>query len=193
MARISIPQQRRHIDGDAEVAAFLRSFGITYERWPLADRVQTDAPADEILRAYAPEIDTLKERGGYVTADVINVTPDTPGLDALLARFSQEHRHTDDEIRFVVKGAGIFHIHPEDRPVFAIEVEAGDLINVPAGMRHWFDLCADRTIRAIRLFRDPSGWTPSYVAAGVHGDYTPVCWGPQYVSPDVRITPLVLE
>jgi 1,2-dihydroxy-3-keto-5-methylthiopentene dioxygenase len=73
-------------------------------------------------------------------------------------------------------------VNPVTDPVFALEVEAGDLINVPAGTRHWFDLCADRTIRAIRLFLDPSGWTPNYVAGGVHAQHEPVCWGPAYVS-----------
>ena len=38
--------------------------------------------------------------------------------------------------------------------MFAIEVEAGDLIRVPKGTHHWFDLCADRRIRAIRLFQE---------------------------------------
>jgi 1,2-dihydroxy-3-keto-5-methylthiopentene dioxygenase len=40
--------------------------------------------------------------------------------------------------------------------VFAIKVEAGDLIRVPKGTHHRFDLCSDR-IRAIRLFQDVSG------------------------------------
>ena len=75
----------------------------------------------------------------------------------------------------------MFHIHPADGPVFAIEVDSGDLINVPRGTRHWFDLCSERTIRCIRLFEDTSGWTPHYVADGVHQKYTPVCWGPDYV------------
>ena len=51
--------------------------------------------------------------------------------------------------------------------MFAIEVEAGDLIRVPRGTQHWFDLCGDRRIRAIRLFQDQSGWTPHYTQSGV--------------------------
>ena len=51
-----------------------------------------------------------------MTADVINVTPETPGLDAMLEKFSKEHTHTEDEVRFTVKGGGIFHIHPGRRP-----------------------------------------------------------------------------
>ena len=65
--------------------------------------------------------------------------------------------------------------------MFAIEVEAGDLIRVPRGTWHWFDLCADRRIRAIRLFQDPSGWTPHYTESGVDKGFEPVCFGPAYL------------
>ena len=83
---------------------------------------------------------------------------------------------------FILKGAGLFHIHPESGPVFAIQVEAGDLINVPKGIRHWFNLCADKTIRAIRLFQNPAGWTPVYEASPVSGRYQPLCFGPAYIA-----------
>jgi len=42
-------------------------------------------------------------------------------------------------------------------------VEAGDLIRVPRGTHHWFDLCGDKRIRAVRLFQDQSGWMPHYM------------------------------
>jgi 1,2-dihydroxy-3-keto-5-methylthiopentene dioxygenase len=142
--------------------------------------VGDDAEDAEILAAYKPEIDRLKAEGGYVTADVINVTPDTPNLDMLINKFNKEHTHSEDEVRFVVRGRGLFHIHPAEGRVFAIEVQSGDLINVPCGTRHWFDFCEDRTIRCIRLFEDRSGWTPEYVDGGVHGNYAPLCMGPAY-------------
>ena len=73
--------------------------------------------------------------------------------------------------------------------MFAIEVEAGDLIRVPRGTHHWFDLCGDRRIRAIRLFQDASGWTPHYTQSGVDRGFQPVCFGPAYFPPaDARVT-----
>ena len=45
------------------------------------------------------------------------------------------------------------------------------------------DLCADRKIRAIRLFQDSAGWTPHYTNSGVDRGYEPVCWGPRYIPP----------
>ncbi len=191
MARITIQDENRRIDDAQEIAEFLEPYGIYFEHWDVEGRIGPDASNEEILAAYAPEIQRLKEKGGYVTADVINVTPDLEGLDALLDKFSKEHTHSEDEVRFTVKGGGIFHIHPANGPVFAIQVESGDLINVPKDTRHWFDLCSDKTIRCIRLFLDPSGWAAHYVDHGVHENYTPVCWGPNYLPPGKQVDPVV--
>ena len=181
MAVVKMPEEGRTIADEAEVRAVLAGVGIAYERWQPAHPVPEGASADEVLAAYASEIDRLKASGGYVTADVIDVTPQTPNLDAMLARFAREHWHDEDEVRFILRGRGVFHIHPKDAPVLAIEVGSGDLIRVPRGTHHWFDLCADRNIRAIRLFQDVSGWTPQYTDTGVDRRYEPVCLGPSYV------------
>jgi 1,2-dihydroxy-3-keto-5-methylthiopentene dioxygenase len=182
MATVRIPDEGRTITGAGEVAAWLRGVGIDYERWSAERVLGEEATAEEVLAAFAPEIERLKASGGYVTADVIDVSGQTPGLDAMLARFSREHWHDEDEVRFIVRGHGIFHIHPRPGPVFALEVEPGDLIRVPRGTWHWFDLCADRRIRAIRLFQDVSGWTPHYTDSGVDRGYQPLCFGPPALS-----------
>lgn len=181
MALVRIPEQRRTIDDKDAMSAFLSTYGITYEQWRSERSVPAGASADTVLQAYADKIDELKARGGYRSVDVIDVTAATPGLDTMLAKFSREHWHDEDEVRFIVEGRGLFHISPKDGPVFAIEVEAGDLISVPRGTLHWFDLCADRRIRAIRLFQDSSGWTPHYTDSGVDANFQPVCFGPSYV------------
>ncbi|MBM4095740.1 MAG: 1,2-dihydroxy-3-keto-5-methylthiopentene dioxygenase [Planctomycetota bacterium] len=182
MAIVLVPDENRKIEGAEAIGAFLKPFGIWHERWDLEERVSPDAPAEDILSAYKPEIDRLKEAGGYITADVMQVSPATPNLDAMMEKFKSEHTHAEDEVRFILKGAGLFHIHPEGGPVFAIQVEAGDLINVPKGIRHWFNLCSDKTIRAIRLFQNPAGWTPVYENQPVSGRYQPLCFGPAYVA-----------
>ena len=181
MAAVRIPEENQRLTAPAEVREYLAGIGIEYQCWAAAHPVAPDAPAKEILAAYAPEIDELKKRGGYVTADVIDVGPETPGLETMLAKFNIEHWHDEDEVRYIVEGRGLFHIHPQNGPVVAIEVEAGDMIRVPRGTRHWFDLCAERRIRAIRLFQEPSGWTPHYPGSGVDRDYEPVCFGPAYL------------
>ena len=186
MATIRIPDEGRTIDAPADVRTFLAGCGIEYERTADAG-VAPDAPAEALLAAYREKIDDLKARGGYVTADVIDVWPHTPNLDAMLKKFSSEHWHDEDEVRLIVDGRGLFHIHPPSGPVFAIEVEAGDLIRVPKGTHHWFDLCVDRRIRAIRLFQDTSGWTPHYTQSGVDQGFQPVCFGPTYLPAATRM------
>jgi 1,2-dihydroxy-3-keto-5-methylthiopentene dioxygenase len=181
MALVRIPERQETLSDPGTMAAFLSPHGITYEQWHSSRSVPDGSTADTVLAAYADKIDALKAKGGYTTADVIDVTPSTPGLDAMLAKFSREHTHDEDEVRFIVEGRGVFHIHPLDGPVFAIEVEAGDLISVPRGTLHWFDLCADRRIRAIRLFEDKSGWTPHYTDSGIDAGFQPICFGPSYV------------
>lgn len=180
MAILRIPEENRTLTEPAEIAKCLAGFGIEFERWNLSRPVTADAPAAEILESYSAEIEKLKARGCYVTADVIDVKPETPGLDGMLAKFNREHWHDEDEVRFVIQGRGVFHIHPRQGPVLAIEVEAGDLMRVPRGTWHWFDLCPDRQIRCIRLFQDPAGWTPRYTDSGVDRNYQPVCMGPAY-------------
>ena len=180
MALIRIPDENRTIRDMGEVRAFLSGCGIEYERWEPQPDVPVSSTSEQILAAYAPKIDELKARGGYVTADVIDVKPDTPNLDAMLLKFSSEHWHDEDEVRLIVEGRGLFHIHPPDGRVFAIEVEAGDLIRVPRGTWHWFDLCETREIRAIRLFQDPAGWAPNYTESGVDAGFEPMCFGASY-------------
>jgi cupin superfamily acireductone dioxygenase involved in methionine salvage len=65
-------------------------------------KVEAGASSEKILKAYAPQIEQLKGRGGYVTADVIDVNPNTLGLETMLAKFKIEHTHDEDEVRFIV-------------------------------------------------------------------------------------------
>src|SRR5689334_15223901 len=140
MAVLTILNEDQQLTDADEIAASLASYGIDYERWTPSHPVSDDSPPDAILAAYAREIKALKTRGGYVTADVIDVNPDTPGLDAMVARFNREHWHDEDEVRFIIAGHGLFYIHAETDEVLGIQVEAGDLLRIPRGTLHWFSL-----------------------------------------------------
>ena len=176
MAALTILNEHKRLTDAEEIAASLATHGIDFERWTPSHPISEEAPSEEILDAYSREIEDLKTRGGYVTADVIDVTPATPGLDALLAKFNREHWHDEDEVRFIIAGHGIFHIHSNTGTVLGIEVEAGDLIRIPRGTLHWFNLCADRRIRAIRLFQDPAGWTPHYTESRIDENFLLACF-----------------
>ena len=189
MAIVRIPDENRTLREKEEITDYLASIGINYERWDLPQAVDDDASPEQILAIYHEQIEHLKQQGGYVTADVIDVNPATPNLEAMLAKFSREHWHDEDEVRFIIRGHGLFHIHPRQDPLTAIEVESGDLIRVPRGTWHWFDLCGDRTIKAIRLFQEQSGWTPHYTDSGIDNGYQPSCFGPSYLPSRRTIRP----
>ena len=160
------------------MTSFLAAQGIDYERWTPSHPVAATAPAAEVLAAYGAEIDRLKARGGYVTADVIDVRPDTPGLDAMLAKFSREHWHDEDEVRFILEGTGVFHIHPRRAPVFAIEVGRRPHPRAP---RH---LALVRPVRRPAHPRHPPVPGRLRLDAAVHRErgrrgFEPVCLGPE--------------
>jgi 1,2-dihydroxy-3-keto-5-methylthiopentene dioxygenase len=180
MAVLRFPDTDQTITAEPEIRAALAAQGIDYERWSL-DRVPADSSAELVLEAYADEIAEMKRRGGYVTADVIDVKPETPGLDAMLARFDKEHTHQEDEVRFILAGRGIFFL-ALDGGVASVEVGPGDLLRVPRGTRHWFTLCEDRRIRAIRWFQATEGWTPYYTDSGRDKGYQPLCFGSAYLG-----------
>ena len=157
MATLRLIDENLTIRDPAEVRARLARFGIQYEQWDLKPEITAESDGGAVLTAYRDQIEVVSREGGYTRVDVVDVNPSTPGLDAMLARFSNEHWHDEDEVRFIVEGRGLFHIHPTSSPVVALEVESGDLIRVPRGTLHWFDLCGERRIRAIRDMRHQSG------------------------------------
>lgn len=185
MAVLRFPKENHQINAEGEIRASLAELGIDYECWSL-DRVSSDASADQVLDAYGEEIDAMKRRGGYVTADVIDVNPATPNLEAMLARFDKEHTHSEDEVRFILSGRGIFFFNIQGR-VASVEVGPGDMLRVPTGTTHWFTLCEDRRIRAVRWFQATEGWTPHYTGSDVDKSYQPLCFGPTYLGPRVEM------
>lgn len=182
MAIVNIPNENRTIRNLEEITSYLAAVGITYEQWETSLLNTPNVSNEDILSAYSKEIEKLKVSEGYVTADVVDVKPDMPGLDELLDKFSREHIHEEDEVRFIIEGRGLFHINPVKSPVFSIEVEKGDLVRVPARTKHWFNLCEDKRIRAIRLFKNIAGWAPKYTDSGVDTNYQPLCFSTTYIK-----------
>jgi 1,2-dihydroxy-3-keto-5-methylthiopentene dioxygenase len=170
MAKVRFHDTNEYLGGAEEVSAFLQSQEIIYENWGV-DRLDdnlrnnyslTDEEKQQILEAFRKEIDDISARRGYLTADIVVLSDQTPNLDQLLEKFKAEHHHTDDECRFCVDGHGIFAIKGKDGRYFDVEMEPGDLISVPSYYRHYFTLMDDRKIKAIRLFVTPAGWEAIY-------------------------------
>lgn len=160
------------VEDAAAIAVLCNPLGIEQGRWDLSaipqsfwrESGRTEPPATfqaQVLSTIREPLEDLKARRGYLTEDIVRLLPEACNED-LLTMFRQEHHHTDDEVRLVLAGAGVFGINPLTRPPFEIHVEQGDMIVVPAYTRHWFTLTDERFIVALRVFSDTAGWQAVY-------------------------------
>ncbi|WP_298281030.1 acireductone dioxygenase [Acidocella sp.] len=145
----------------AAIAPKLREINVGFERWDAPIHISPDAESETILDAFRPYLNTLMGATGAGSADVVKLTPDHPMAGALREKFLQEHTHSEDEIRFFVAGSGHFVIH-EGGKVYVALCEAGDLIRVPAGARHWFDAGRAPEFTALRVFTHTEGWVAQF-------------------------------
>ena len=139
------------IDDDEPLdQAALAAEGVTYQR------------LDTEPAAYRGPLDALRAAQGYIQEDEVALSAETPDLEAIRAKFWDEHRHTEDEVRFVLEGEGVFDIRSRDDRWMRVTVTAGDLIVVPKDRHHRFALTELELIRCVRLFKDTAGWTAIY-------------------------------
>ncbi|HVZ80681.1 MAG TPA: acireductone dioxygenase [bacterium] len=139
------------LDSGANITAEeLNGQGVTYLTLP-TDEASYKAPLEGIMK-----------QNGYVTMDQVKMWPEMPNFQALCDKFVGEHLHTDDEVRFVVGGSGVFEIRSLDDRWMKILVEPKDYISVPANRFHRFYLTDEKQIHCVRLFKDQSGWAPHY-------------------------------
>ena len=131
-------------------AAELARVGVLYEKLEVDEE------------KFQPTLDKLMAERGYIEQDIVELKPDTPDLEGICAKFSGEHLHTDDEVRYVLEGEGIFDIRSADDRWIRVSVEKGDLLVVPADLYHRFLLTEKKHIRCVRLFKDAGGWVPQY-------------------------------
>ena len=167
MAEIRIRNTNERITGEENVRAFLVNQEVLYEHWDsnklpveLRDKFElSDEEKATILSTYDEEIRELAARRGYQIWDVISLSDSTPNIEDLLKKFEQIHTHTEDEIRGIVSGRGIFIIKGDDETgYFDVELEPGDVISVPENKAHFFTLMDNRKIIAVRLFIEKDGW-----------------------------------
>jgi 1,2-dihydroxy-3-keto-5-methylthiopentene dioxygenase len=145
----------------AEIARLLGAEKILFEQWEASAPLSAGAGQDEVLAAYAADVERLKRQYGYTTVDVIRVTPQTPNVPALREKFLNEHTHSEDEVRFFVEGSASFYLRTGGKVYQAI-CTRGDLMSIPANTTHWFDMGPAPEFAAIRLFVDPSGWVANF-------------------------------
>ncbi|CAK9884417.1 MAG: Acireductone dioxygenase [Candidatus Erwinia impunctatus] len=159
-----------HSTEGEEIRQQLNAKGVRFERWQADRELGADPSAETVLAAYQHAIARLVEEKGYQSWDVISIRNDNPQKEALRIKFLAEHTHDEDEVRFFVEGAGLFCLHL-DGHVFQVLCEKNDLISVPAGTAHWFDMGSEPHFTAIRIFDNPEGWIAHFTGDEIADSY----------------------
>ena len=150
----------------AEISRELGKAGVRFEQWEAAQPIAPGASQDEVIAAYRADIDRLMGDEGYQAVDVISLKPDHPERATMRQKFLNEHVHSEDEVRFFVAGAGQFTLHIDGK-VYEVLCEQGDLIGVPDGTPHWFDMSESPYFVAIRLFTNKEGWVAQFTGEDI--------------------------
>ncbi|HEY3521286.1 MAG TPA: acireductone dioxygenase [Rhodanobacteraceae bacterium] len=167
MSRLRIFDERQGetplqvVDDHGQIAHELGKVGVRFERWQASSPIVPGDPQEKVIDTYRADIERLRREHGYQAVDVISLSADHPQKDALRQKFLNEHTHAEDEVRFFVAGEGLFTLHIGDR-VYEVLCTQGDLIGVPDGTRHWFDMGPNPGFVAIRLFTNPEGWVAQF-------------------------------
>ena len=144
--------------------------GIRFERWEASRVLPPGADQETVLQAYQDSVERLMAERGLRSADVLSMRPDHPQKETARAKFLHEHTHSEDEVRFFVEGQGLFSIHTRGR-VFFVLCEQGDLLSVPDGTPHWFDMGPEPHFTVIRLFTDTAGWVARPTGSDIAGRF----------------------
>ncbi|MDI5966026.1 1,2-dihydroxy-3-keto-5-methylthiopentene dioxygenase [Streptantibioticus silvisoli] len=160
---------------DDTITKELAERGVSLRHWPVRDGLGAERRQEDVLALYRAEVDALCAAEDLRVVDVAQLTPADDEAwreKAATARkaFLDEHRHAEDEVRYFAAGTGCFYLHLDGR-VYAVVCEAGDLLSVPAGTRHWFDMGPRPDFCAIRFFRDEDGWVGDFTGDQLGADY----------------------
>ena len=157
---------------DESLAAFVAGVGVEWLHRPvpaepqlaqrLMDAALDDTAKAEVADAVTPLMADEIARHGYHTQDLIVLHPGTPGLEDMLVRFDMPHTHSDDEVRYILDGEGLFGFFDAEGRERVVRVTPGDYLRIPAGVEHRFTLTPSRRIKALRLFADTAGWVADY-------------------------------
>lgn len=152
------------------IADRLAEVGVRFERWNASRPLSAGATPEDVLAAYQTDVGRIMDASGFQSVDVVGLTPDHPQREAFRAKFLEEHTHAEFEIRFFVEGSGQFNLHLDGK-VFQVVCTQGDLISVPAGTPHWFDMGARPHFQAIRFFTNPEGWVAAFTGSEIAQRY----------------------
>jgi 1,2-dihydroxy-3-keto-5-methylthiopentene dioxygenase len=117
---------------------------LIYRRFPLSDPSSTE------------NVDSLAKQRLYSHRDQITVSPSAMGdvYEEKIKMFFNEHMHEDEEIRYILEGAGYFDVREKDDTRWVrINVEEGDLLVLPPGIYHRFTVDEENVSQVFSISR----------------------------------------
>ena len=107
------------------------------------------------------QLDKICTERGYQNRDQIRCgIKICDNYEELIKKFSQEHLHEDEEIRYILNGSGYFDVRDFEDHWVRIQVKKGDLLILPEGIYHRFIPDNSNFIHAMRLFKQLPKWIP---------------------------------
>lgn len=160
-----------------DIRAELAELKIELSHWPIektpkvgpllkADTL-TDEQKETLLKELDGRFEEQKKLYGYQTRDLVVLHAQVPKLEEMLKIFDKCHKHSDDEVRYIVDGSGTFGFCLPNGKQATLTVEAEEYIRVPANTEHWFVLDDNRRIKAVRYFTSKEGWVANYTGTTV--------------------------
>lgn len=144
-----------------DIAATLAEQGVRFTRWQAGAPIQAGASDQQVIDAYQANIDALKAETGYASVEVTRET-DASSL--------AEHTCDEQRLHFFAAGRGLVSLRIEDY-IYAVLCEKGDLIGVPAGVRHWLDMGEEPRFVAIRVFNQAQGSVAIFTGDKIAADF----------------------
>jgi 1,2-dihydroxy-3-keto-5-methylthiopentene dioxygenase len=153
-----------------QIQDFLAKKGINYESFATPEALNVllkqkglnDSEKEEVLAGLEYRFEDLKKKYNYRARDLVVLHDEVPGISDMLAKFDKLHYHTDEEVRYIIDGSGVFGFIIAGEK-FEVHVSKGDFVSIPQNTNHWFTLDAEKRIKAVRYFKDNSGWVPVYI------------------------------
>lgn len=122
-----------------------------------------------MIGAYQHAIDRLVAEKGYQSWDVISMRADNPQRRRCAASFSLNIPTVKMKYASLSKGRGCSACILTG--IFFRSCAKNDLISVPAGTPHWFDMGSSPHFTAIRIFDNQEGWIAKFTGDPIADGY----------------------
>jgi len=133
-----------------DIASTLAAVGIDYRRLELPAPLRPGCEQAEFDAAYGLWLQAFMGREGYVQQELLNLQRNHPQKLELRAQYLDEQAQPSVSAWLFVGGFAQLSVHL-DGYVYVLQGERGDLLTLPAGTRHWFDLGEEPHVLALRL------------------------------------------